>query len=240
MTRTKPVKKAQNIAIIGGAPSFEGAPFKNPDWQTWAVAVGYSRLFLEVDRWFEIHSREVIENRCKTLYKDFDKWLFNKDTERSPVTIFPNSQLGDVPNSEMFPRQRIEERFGHDWWTSTVAWMFALALEDHDGDIALFGIEMGADEEYGEQQAALRHFRDIGLLTGRKIIVPKGWNLLHPVRVYPDAQQSRGYQHCERESIRLKQDQATIDTQIKALEGRSNYCRGALDTYDHLTRNDWI
>lgn len=235
------MKKVQNIAIIGGAPSFEGAPFNDPDWQIWSIAVGYSRLPHElVDRWFEIHSREVIENRCKTLYKGFDKWLFDENTKRSLVTVFPNSQMDDVPNSEIFPRQRMEERFGNDWWSSTVAWMFAQALEDYDGAISLFGIEMAADEEYGEQQAALRHFRDIGLLTGRKIIVPKGWNLLHPVKMYPDAQQSRAYQHCEREIIRLKQDQATIDRQVTALQGRSDYCRGALDAYDHLKRNNWV
>lgn len=235
------MKSTQKIAIIGGAPSYEGAPFDDPDWQIWAIAVGYSRLPPEkVDRWFEIHSREVIENRDKTLYRGFDEWLFNKDTKRAPVTIFPDSQMDDVPNSLMFPRQRIEERFGHDWWTSTVAWMFAQALANYDSDIALFGIEMNDDEEYGVQQAALRHFRDIALLSGRKIIVPKGWNLLHPVKMYPDCEQSRGYQHCEREITRMKQDQATIDRQVTALQGRSDFCRGALDVYDHLMRNGWV
>lgn len=229
---------AKNIAIVGGAPSFEGAPFDDPDWDIWAASVAFNRLPGDkVDRWFEVHEEQVI----KKIHEGngFFDWLYAADA-RSPVTIFPDSGFDELPNSEVYPRQRIETKWGSDWWTSTVAWMLALALEDHDGKIGLFGVEMCADEEYGQQQAALRHFRDIALLTGREILFPKGCNLLNKQPVYPDDVQTSGYQHCIREMKRLKRDKATIDSQIEELKAKSNHADGAIAVYDHLTRNNWV
>lgn len=229
----------RNVAIIGGAPSFEGAPLDDPDWEIWAIGILYSRLPAhKVDRWFEIHSREVIEARTEELYPGMQDWLFGDDM-RKPVMIFPNSDLDNVRNTEVYPRQKIEKRFGDKWWSSTVAWMIALALEEYDGKIGLFGVEMCGDEEYGDQQAALNHFMDVALLTGRELVISAGANILHPVKVYPDDEQTAGMQHCLREVERLTNEKALIDTQIKALQSRSSHVEGALAVYDHLTRNNW-
>ncbi len=117
--------------------------------------------------------------------------------------------------------------------------MFALALEDSDGKIGLYGIEMCTDEEYGDQQAALFHFRDIALLTGRDVIIPKGCNLFHPMPIYPRLE-DHSFWHCSREFKRLTTEKATIDAQIKMLEAKSNHVEGALKVYDHLIRNKWV
>lgn len=229
----------KNIAIVGGAPSWEGAPFNDPDWEIWAVSVMYSRLPKDhVHRWFEVHDTKEVTGRDPALYPDFQDWMF-KDTSRATVTVMGGRGLDDTLNSISLPIEALTERFGDKWWSSSIAYMFAQALEEGDGAIGLYGVEMCADDEYEYQQAALRHFQDIALLTGRDVIIPKGCNLFHPMPIYPNLN-SHSSSHCTREVKRLTQEKAILQSQIKELEAKANHVEGALAVYDHLIRNNWV
>jgi hypothetical protein len=232
-------KTRKHVAIVGGAPSWEGAPFDDPEWEVWSISAMWNQIPQDkVHKWFELHNVRTIEERPEEAYPGLKSWLF-KDKNRSPLVIFEGFGIDATLNSEFYPRQKIETRFGKDWWSSTIAWMLGLALEESEGKIGLFGVEMCMTEEYGDQQAALRHFRDIALLMGRDVIFPSGCNMLHPVPVYPDIE-TPGHLHCLREVERLTNEKAIIASQIKALCDKSSHVDGAIEAYQHLIRNNWV
>lgn len=62
--------------------------------------------------------------------------------------------------------QPILRKYGSFFLTSSIAWMFAQALEEGATEIALAGVDMEYDTEYRRQRAGVRHFVDIARMLG--------------------------------------------------------------------------
>ena len=78
----------------------------------------------------------------------------------------------EIPTSVPYPKVEMLEKFGVDFWGSTLSWMMALALTTGAEEIALYGVDMSAEEEWGDQRKDLKHFITIARSCGVKVTLP--------------------------------------------------------------------
>lgn len=133
--------KRTKLALVGFAASSKDlAPFDDPTWEI----VGLNQLYRHIpraDRWIEIHANwneHVVEGT------DHHKWL-----AEAPIPIYMAERVPSIPNSVKFPLDRIMKQGGHpDYFTSTVAFVIALAIEEGFKEIGLWGIDLIVGDEY--------------------------------------------------------------------------------------------
>lgn len=152
--------KRTKMAIVGFAASSKDlAPFNDPTWEI----VGLNQLYRHIpraDRWLEIHHNfldHVVEGT------DHQKWL-----AESPIPIYMVDRIPGIPNSVRFPIERAMK--GHlDYFTSTVAFMVALAIEEGFKEIGLWGIDLIVGDEYFYQKPCAEFW--LGVAHGKGITV---------------------------------------------------------------------
>lgn len=158
----------RKIALVGTAESGKDAPFNDESYEIWGVSMR-DECVTRATRWFEIHRldgepRQFADNWRKVVKS------FSDDVEL--VMFYPEPDLG--PKVTQYPIERISDRFGTFFQTSTFSWMMALAIDEmcpiggkwEPGEIALFGVDMEFGTEYREQRTGLRHFIDLARVLG--------------------------------------------------------------------------
>jgi hypothetical protein len=167
------------IALAGTAHTSSQAPFADPAWEIWGCSP--NQQLERWDRWFELHDPELLREPSHALYL---KWL---GEQTKPIYI--QKPMPEIPNGVVYPAQKVAERFGTWFLTSTVAFMLALALMEFPDEIALYGIEMAAKGEYASQKPGCRFFIQTARLIGIKVWAPKGCEIMEDgfLYGYPDA-----------------------------------------------------
>lgn len=169
------------IAIIGTAPSRTLAPFDDPEWEIWACSPGNAHGTLSrITVFFEIHSTAVMLNHpsSKAWAPIYFNWL-----RAQPFPVVMQEPTEGFPNLQVYPLQKMVERFGHNWFSSSVAYMMALAIAKAEGrkakgivekeEIAIFGVDMAAQEEaYSNQKLGCLRFIEIAKECGITVSIP--------------------------------------------------------------------
>lgn len=143
------------------------------------------------DRWFELHDMQTItdsEEDQKHL-----KWLQAQPAGRP---IYMQEAHADIPAAVRFPLERVVKVFGR-YFTSSIGYMLALAiLEGRDdslavvdpeaayGWIGIYGIDLAADTEYGDQRPNAEYLVGVAKGLGIEIVIPKESALLRADRLY--------------------------------------------------------
>ncbi|MDP2618642.1 MAG: hypothetical protein Q8P46_00455 [Hyphomicrobiales bacterium] len=161
----------RRIALIGTSGSGVHAPFAEEDWQIWGVSARAAHV-TRADRWFEMHRLDGEEQQWAATWRATLKGFAHNIPEL--VMLYPEPDL--APNVTQYPYQRIVDRFGTFFMTSSFAWMMALALDEMvpEGtvatpgacEIAIFGVEMEYGTEYRQQRSGFRHFIDVARVLG--------------------------------------------------------------------------
>lgn len=156
--------KRTKLAIVGfAASSMHLAPFDDPTWEI----VGLNQLYRKIpraDRWLEIHhnwNEHVVEGT------DHEQWL-----REAPIPIYMVERVPRIPNSVRYPIERVMD--GHlDYFTSTVAFGLALAIQEGFTHIGLYGIDLIVGDEYFYQKPCTEFW--IGVAHGKGIVmdIPK-------------------------------------------------------------------
>lgn len=152
--------KRTKLAIVGFAASSKDlAPFNDPTWEI----VGLNQLYRHIpraDRWLEIHHNfleHVVEGT------DHMKWL-----SEAPIPVYMVDRIPGIPNSVRYPIERVMD--GHtDYFTSTVAFALALAIEEGFKEIGLWGIDLIVGDEYFYQKPCAEFW--LGVAHGKGITV---------------------------------------------------------------------
>lgn len=163
MPRKAKPKKIRKIALIGTGRLAETAPYDDPDYEIWGVA---SRLkhVTRADRWFELHR---LDGEPKSFQDNWRKDIKRWSKEVELYMLYPEPNLG--PRVIPYPYQRIVDRFGTFFMTSSFSWMMALAIdelrpEDGEpvpGELSFWGVDMEYGTEYRHQRVGFRHFIDV-------------------------------------------------------------------------------
>lgn len=152
--------KRKKVAIVGYAASSKDlAPFEDDAWSIWGLNQLY-RHIPRASRWLEIHTNwneHVVEGT------DHEKWL-----KEAPIPIYMVDRIPGIHNSVRYPIERVIN--GHlDYFTSTVAFGIALAIEEGFEEIGLWGIDLVVGDEYVHQKPCTEFW--LGTAHGKGITV---------------------------------------------------------------------
>lgn len=173
-------RAVKKIAIVGKAPSSRmAAPFGDVSWEIWGLTDLYT-LIPRFDRWFELHE---IDPRKKGWGPYWD-WL-KKDHGKPLYIREPHPEL---PHGIIYPKREIVTRFG-SYFTNSVSWMIALAIQENATHISLYGVDMaqhadGVRSEYAHQRPSCEYFLGIAAGLGIKTYVHDHSDLLKTRRLY--------------------------------------------------------
>lgn len=158
----------KKIAIIGTTSSLVDAPYNNPEWEIWGLNGAYDAV-PRYDRWFDMHSMKILKQYHESAYFTFLNKAGDKVMMAHPST--------EVPNAQLFPAKELVDKYGR-YFTNTVAWLIAYAIEQKPDVIGLWGINMAMDTEYSIQRPSVEYFLGIAEGKGIDVIIPETSELM--------------------------------------------------------------
>jgi hypothetical protein len=209
-------KKRTRVAIVGFTPSRDQAPYKNPDYEIWALNDLFEAI-PRADRIFQIHSRQSIDT-----YTTRGEHASYIDRLRSlPVPIYMVEAYPDIPNSIAYPIDEMVKKYG-PYFTNTISYMIALAVEEGFKEIHIYGVDMAVGVEYIAQRPSCEYHIGIAIGRGIKVFIPHQSDLLKSRFLY-------GFQEDEEIAFSKK-----CDASIKMMTDRLN---GAIRQENSVTEN---
>jgi len=187
------------ICILGSAPStLPLAPIGDPSYKIWGCSPGAFPAARRCDAWFELHRWEPgqigrAETQKPWYSPEYVAWMALRNPRECPVWMY--EPVPEIPASRALPINDLISKYGSAFFTSSISIMIACAIEDiresrigrpnpEQDEIALFGVDMSATEEWGFQRAGCQHFLEIASLLGIAIRVPPESDLLRPMPIY--------------------------------------------------------
>jgi hypothetical protein len=163
------------IAIVGAYPGSKlGAPYGDSEWQIWSLSPRNENELPRCDVWFELHKPQMTNPDHPT--PEYGKWL------RSRPVVYMQGVVSDIPGSVEYPKDEMLARFGPHFFSSSFAWMWALAITKNPEAIGIWGVNPAA-AEYAHQVPAHHHFAQVARAAGIEVIAP-GCLLFDPCQLY--------------------------------------------------------
>lgn len=231
------------IAIAGTAPGSAGdVPWEDKQWEIWGLAW---RAYPRVDLLFEIHPPKTWGPSHGDGYRE--------SLKRSQIPIYFREKHPDIPKGARYPIEDVRADLcpedggaDADFFTSSLAFMMALAIVQKPEEIALYGCDLLTGGEYEYQRPAMEYL--VGLARGRgiKVFIPKRSALCKANFVYGEHDGAGVFAkaNCITEEIlqeRLKkyrEDKAQTQARLTELTnrevGRLNALDGAIDESSSL------
>lgn len=155
------------IAILGAHPSsLANAPYRDKDWTIWACSFRNVGQVPRHDLWFELHD--------PLGHEKYVAWLARQES----VMVRTNAGKEQVPNASVYPEAELRAQFGNFFFTSSIAYMLALAVSKKPDAIGLWGVQMAQKHEYEYQRPGCQYFIQRAWDLGVEVIAPK--SLLEP------------------------------------------------------------
>ena len=156
-------KEPKKIAIVGTSPRTKmDAPYNDPTWELWGLNHAY--LFMErIDRCFEIHDLTQTDESVRMNDEHREK------LKALACPVYTQTEYDWLPNSTPYPLSDILQEFQTNYFNNSVAYMVALAIYENATEIAVYGVDMAARSEYGNQRPCCEYW--LGLARGRGIKV---------------------------------------------------------------------
>lgn len=210
------------IALIGSAPSsVRMAPYGNPSWAIIGCSPGVYGIAPRVDTWVELHRWEPGQPWFSPEYVEYIK--------NFPGPVWMAEIRKEVPNSLELPIAELITEFGPYFFTSSLAYMMGMAIKAGFKKIALYGVDMVAESEYGYQRAGCQYFAMLAKALGIEVGVPHESDLFRPSPLYglSETSHARIKIMARRRELEMRV-QAAQEAQQKALH-EALFLRGALD-----------
>ncbi len=215
----------RKIAVLGSAvSSVRLAPFEDPEWEIWGCSPANKPL-PRVDVWFELHNPDVKIREGLTEWMD---WLKTK-----PIVYMQKAYPGYVGAREL-PLQALVEKWGPFWWTSQLAFMLALAIEQKPQTIGIFGVDMAANSEYNQQRLGCQYFiQHIVKDSPIELVVPPESDILEPAPLYGYCESSRNWRKYAARKAELVARIGGLDAEVNAKSAEKAHLIGALDDMEY-------
>lgn len=247
---------ALKIACIGSAPSsVRLAPWGDPTWKIFGCSPGVMQYARRVHAWMEIHRWEPgiagqPETQKPWFSPEYIQWM------ATLPLVFMHHPVPEIPRSVALPVDALIEKYGNIWFTSSVAWMMALAIEDilerrrlrgtdpnnpdlvplAEGEvdsIGLWGVDMAATEEYGYQRAGCQRFIEICATLGINVVLPPESDLMRTMPLYGIMESSPWHIKYLARQRELESRLANVQNNLRALTIEEAFVRGALDDHKY-------
>lgn len=239
-------KQERKIAIFGTTPSrMEGPIQDDSGWERWTIGPGGKDAH-NWERLFEVHGvwpadfrdylndlskveppRQIVTlpqptNPAETWEGAIERW---RATHNLPPEIIEGKWNAVI----RYPREAILERYGRRmWFSSSIAWLIVLAIEEKATDIGLWGIDLESGEEYISQFVGCAHFIDLARLAGINVHLPVNCGLLRDPTPYPDRYETHLALTFEKKAKWLAGALGQLEPQFEELRAESHRTEGRL------------
>jgi hypothetical protein len=221
----------EKVAIVGFAPSsMMLAPWDDKSFEIWGVNELY-QVAPRIDVLFEIHDYELL--RSKKRFARHLEWLRNNTT----IPVFTQEVFPDIPKSVKFPKDELVEKYGR-YFTNSISWEIALAMELGFNEIHLYGVDMATSEEYGDQRPSVEYFVGLARASGIKVYVPPESDLLKCFNLYGFEDKAATEIHLKMKARAAELDQRIqqLQTQGSNINAQLNQMVGAKDDVQYWMR----
>ena len=232
------------IAILGTVSLHRHlAPFNDADWDIWVCSPGNhgngadgKPLIPRVTRWFELHGTvDMLAPEVAHWSGPYFEWLRKQTFE-----VWMQEPNEAVPNCKIFPIKALLREFGDFGriaFTSSISMMIAFAVFQGATEIAVYGVDMAADEEaYSGQKSGCQIMIALAKQRGVKVSIPLESCLATMPPLYGYAEATRmGRRLLVKEQELLKGVNDLNATIERLTRDRMQY-QGALDTVKYIRR----
>jgi hypothetical protein len=139
-----------------------------------------------------------------------------------------------VPQALTYPAREMVQEFGSYFFTSSFAWMMALAITKGAKEIALFGVDMASKDEYILQRSGGHYFIQEAAKRGIKVILPKESDLMQPPGLYGYAEGTHFLRKISVREQEIKDRVYAMRSERDRLIHQITYLEGALEDIDYV------
>jgi hypothetical protein len=149
------------VAVLGLSQSSRHlAPWNKPDWELWGLAWDSERY--KFHRTFDPHDMADLTRPGRPPVKPYLEKIAHCNC------LYMDEAYPEVPGARRYPFEEVAADVG-DYWCSTIAYIVSLAIHEKAEEIALYGVDMRAEDEYFTQRPNMEYL--IGFARGRGIKV---------------------------------------------------------------------
>ena len=224
--------ESEQICLLGSAPSsLRLAPFSNPDWAMCGCSPGVYGVAPRSNAWVELHRYEPGQPWFSPEYCQF---LANY-----PGPVWMAEKRPEIPNSIELPLVDLIQKYSPYFFTSSLAYMMAMAIECGFKRIGLYGVDMAAATEYKDQRLGCQYFAIIAKAHGIEVGVPPESDLFRPAPLYgvSEVSHARIKTLARRRELEGRVQQALVAQQNAKDE--TLFLRGALEDLEWVEM-DWM
>lgn len=235
------------ICVLGTASSSMGlAPFGDKSWAIWACSPGAYPICAQnrSDAWFEPHrwmptapGKMGAPGTKPWFSPEFDMFL---KSHKGPV--FMSQVQPSIPTSVRIPFEMLREKYGPYFWTSTLSYMIAMAIEElapramagEDVTIGLFGVDMAATEEYAYQRPGCQHFVGLAQSIGINVVLPPESDLMRPMTMYGIGEHNPRHIRLLARKVDLEANKATLTQQHAMIQQQLIAVNAGIEQLDYV------
>ena len=178
----------RSIALLGSSPpSSRYAENLPSEYELWGMNASHTTLRLrKPQRWFQMHHRHHnAQNGTEPGHWGRSPW-HEEFLKECGVPVYMQEKDPEIPTSVRYPIEAVSNEYG-PYFTSSLAYMLALALYEGCNEIALLGITLSAPSEYGVQRSCAEYYLGIARANGVMVEVADNAELLKaPLYGYED------------------------------------------------------
>lgn len=212
----------EQICLLGSAPSsLQLAPFANPDWAMMGCSPGVYGVAPRTEAWAELHRYEPGQPWFSPEYCQF--------LAKYPGPVWMAEERLDIPNAVTLPLDILIQKYSPYFFTSSLAFMMAMAIEAGFKRIALYGVDMAAASEYKDQRLGCQFFAVIARAKGIEVGVPPESDLLRPAPLYGVSEVSHARIKAQARRRELEARVVTALATQQSAKDETVFLRGALE-----------
>lgn len=220
------IKKEDKCCIVGFAPSWNEAPYKEKGIDFWGINELY--LYLQQNKidtpfsgWFEIHDIKNSPTKQKKQHQDFLK--------NCKIPLITQKHWDEYPASLAYPVKRVVDHFNENFiidavnegfsdYSNQISWMIALAIMLDYKEIMVYGVDMAQESEYNFQRASCQFFLGYAAGAGIKLRIPKSCELIKCGKLY-------GFQSDNKNRFRKKKRIEVCNQSVEQISIRNSEIR---------------
>lgn len=207
------------VAIVGSAKTTrEHAPWDDPQVHIWGINEAMAFPWMRrANAMFQMHARWSFTRQNNRNDPNHWEWL----QKPHPFPIYMQQVWSDIPSSVRYPLKEVIEWFGcKRYFTSTVAYMIALAMYRGYKRIELYGVEMATDTEYAWQRDCVTYWIGRAEGLGIDVYLPPGCSLLRGRLYGYEGGRVIERQYIEMRLNRLLREEQQARDRLQAISGR--------------------